>query len=159
MAKLLKGFDCKIIIYDPYPKPDVIKEDGVTLVPLEELFKTADAVSIHVNYSETTHHMVNKDTLKLMKPTAVIVNTARGNVIDEEALAESLKIGRIAGAGLDVFAQEPLPLDSPLLTLENTVLTPHVSSQTEEALWNIYKSAIDICTEFFEKGTSVHILN
>lgn len=159
LAKLLKGFDCKIIIYDPYPKPDVIKEDGVTLVPLEELFKTADAVSIHVNYSETTHHMVNKDTLKLMKPTAVIVNTARGNVIDEEALAESLRMGRIAGAGLDVFAQEPLPLTSPLLTLENTVLTPHVSSQTEEALWNIYKSAIDICTEFFEKGTSVHILN
>ena len=94
-----------------------------------------------------------------MKPTSVIVNTARGNIIDEDALYEALKSGQIAGAGVDVFAQEPLPVDSPLLTLENVVLTPHVSSQTVESLWNIYKMAIDISADFFAEKGSAHILN
>ena len=103
--------------------------------------------------------MVNTETLAMMKPEAVIVNTARGNIIDEEALYEALKSGKIAGAGVDVFAKEPLPVDSPLLALENAVLTPHVSSQTVESLWNIYKMAIDISADFFAGKGSPHILN
>lgn len=159
LARLLGGFDCRILAYDPFPKKEVMEADGVELVTLEELFRQADAISIHVPYTEQTHHMVNKDTLALMKPTAVIVNTARGNIIDEDALYEALKSGQIAGAGVDVFAQEPLSLDSPLLTLENAVLTPHVSSQTVESLWNIYKMAIDISADFFAGKGSPHILN
>ena len=133
--------------------------DGVELAGLEEVLRQSDAVSIHVPYTEETHHMINKETLAVMKPAAVIVNTARGNIIDEEALYEALKSGRIAGAGVDVFAKAPLPVDSPLLTLENAVLTPHVSSQTVESLWNIYKMAIDISADFFAGKGSPHILN
>lgn len=159
LAGLLKGFQCRVIVYDPFPRKDVLEKDGVELVELEELFRQADAVSIHVPYTEQTHHMVNRERLAMMKPTAVLVNTARGNIIDEEALYEALKSGQIAGAGIDVFAKEPLPLDSPLLTLENVVLTPHVSSQTMESLWNIYKMAIDISADFFAGKGSPHILN
>lgn len=159
LARLLKGFDCRILAYDPFPKKEALKADGVEAVTLEELFTRSDAISIHVPYTEQTHHMVNRETLGLMKPTAVIVNTARGNIIDEDALYEALKSGQIAGAGVDVFAQEPLPPDSPLLTLENAVLTPHVSSQTVESLWNIYKMAIDISADFFAGKDSPHILN
>ena len=81
LARLLGGFDCRILAYDPFPKKEVMDADGVELVTLEELFRQADAISIHVPYTEQTHHMVNKETLSLMKPTAVIVNTARGNII------------------------------------------------------------------------------
>lgn len=159
LAKLLSGFDCRILAYDPFPNEAALKELGAESVSLDELFRESDCISIHVPYTEETHHMVNKERLEMMKPTAVIVNTARGNIIDEDALYEVLKAGRIAGAGIDVFAQEPLPTSSPLLTLDNAVLTPHVSSQTVESLWNIYKMAIDISADFFAGKDSRHILN
>ncbi len=154
LAKLLKGFDCRILAYDPFPNEEAVKADGVELVALEEILTQSDAISIHVPYTKETHHMINRETLTLMKPTAVIVNTARGNIIDEDALYQAL-----AGAGVDVFAAEPLSVESPLLTLENAVLTPHVSSQTMESLWNIYKMAIDISADFFAGKGSPHILN
>lgn len=159
LAKLLSGFECRIITYDPYAKEEVLKADGVEAASLEELFRSSDAISIHIPYTEQTHHMVNRERLNLMKPTAVVVNTARGNIIDEDALYDALKEGKIGGAGIDVFATEPLPVDSPLLSLENAVLTPHVSSQTLQSLWNIYKMAIDISADFFAGKGSVHILN
>ena len=159
LAKLLKGFDCRILAYDPFPNEEAAKADGVELVALEEILTQSDAISIHVPYTKETHHMINRETLTLMKPTAVIVNTARGNIIDEDALYQALKSGQIAGAGVDVFAAEPLSVESPLLTLENSVLTPHVSSQTMESLWNIYKMAIDISADFFAGKGSPHILN
>ena len=159
LAKLLKGFDCRILAYDPFPNEEAVKADGVELVALEEILTQSDAISIHVPYTKETHHMINRETLTLMKPTAVIVNTARGNIIDEDALYQALKSGQIAGAGVDVFAAEPLSVESPLLTLENAVLTPHVSSQTMESLWNIYKMAIDISADFFAGKGSPHILN
>ena len=159
LAKLIKGFNCRILAYDPFPNKEAAEADGVELVSLEEIFKQADAISIHVPYTEQTHHMINKETLAMMKPTTVVVNTARGNLIDEDALYEALKSGQIAGAGVDVFAKEPLDVNSPLLTLDNAVLTPHVSSQTVESLWAIYKMAIDICADFFAGKGSPHILN
>ena len=159
LARLIQGFDCKILVYDPYLSEETAKELGVEAVDLERIFKEADCISIHVPYTPETHHLVNKERLEMMKPTAVIVNTARGNIIDEEALYEALKEGRIANAGVDVFAKEPLPVSSPLLTLDNGVFTPHVSSQTVEALWNIYKMAIDITADFFAGKEVKHILN
>ncbi len=159
VAALLKGFDCKVIVYDPYPNQEALKEAGAELVSIEELFRTADAVSIHVPYCEATHNLVDDRMLSLMKPTAVLVNTARGNIVDEEALYRALSTNQIAGAGFDVFATEPLPLSSPLLQLDNVILTPHISSQTVESLWNIYKMAIDISADFFEGKPSSHILN
>ena len=159
LAGLLRGFDCRIIAYDPAPRRDVMGELGVEPVELDELFRTADAVSVHAPYGPDTHHLVGARLLGLMKPTAVIVNTARGNIIDEQALYDALSTGRITSAALDVYAQEPLPLDSPLLKLDNIVLTPHVSSQTVESLWRIYEMAIDIAADFFNGIDSPHILN
>ena len=126
---------------------------------LEELCAQADAISLHLPYTKETHNLVSDELLSKMKPSAVLVNTARGNIIDEDALYRVLSQKKIAGAALDVFAQEPLPLTSPLLKLDNILLTPHVSSQTEESLWRIYAMAIDIAEEFERTGTSRHILN
>ena len=159
VATLLKGFNCHIIAYDPFPNRKAAEEKNVTLVSLEELFRTADSITIHVPYTEQTHHLVNTKLLSLMKPTAVLVNTAPGNIVDEGAPYYALSGGKIAGAGFDVFAEEPLPLSSPLLSLDNVILTPHVSSQTKESLWKIYKMAIDITADFFEGKGSKNILN
>lgn len=159
LAALLKGFNCRIISYDPFPNKELMQQKGVELMGLEELFETADIISMHVPYSKDTHHLVDHKMLSRMKDTSVIVNTSRGNIIDEQALYEVLAENKIGGAALDVFAQEPLPLDSPLLKLDNIVLTPHVSSQTVESLWCIYKTAIDIASDFFNGKDSPHILN
>ncbi len=158
-AHLIKGFDSRIVAYDPYVGKEIMAQKGVEFAELEELFKISDAISIHVPYTEETHMMVNDKMLSLMKPNAVIVNTARGNIIDEQALFEALSSGKIGGAGLDVFAAEPLSLDSPLHSLDNIILTPHVSSQTVESLWRIYEMAIDIAADFFSGKDSPHILN
>jgi phosphoglycerate dehydrogenase-like enzyme len=159
LAGLLKGFNCDIITYDPYPDEKAVKRHNVRLVGLDELFTTADTVSIHVPYSAGTHHFVNAERLAQMKPTSVIVNTARGNIVDEKALYDALAGRRIRGAALDVLSAEPLPVDSPLLSLDNIILTPHVSSQTMESLWRIYKMAVDIAADFFSGNDSPHILN
>lgn len=159
LASMLSGFDCNIIAYDPYPNLEIMEKMGVESVGLDTLFKESDAISIHVPYLDSTHHLVNAERLAMMKPTAVLVNTSRGNIVDEHALYNALKNGTIAGAGFDVFAVEPLPIDSPLIELDNMILTPHVSSQTIESLWNIYKTAIDIIADFYNGKESPHILN
>ncbi len=159
VSELLKGFGCRIIAYDPFPNRKAAEEKGVTLVSLKELVQSSDVITIHIPYMKETHHLVDAKLLDLMKPSAVLVNTARGNLVDEEALYRVLSEGKIAGAGFDVFAQEPLPLTSPLLKLDNMILTPHVSSQTQESLWRIYKMAIDITADFFEGKESKCILN
>lgn len=159
LAGLLRGFDCKILVYDPFLNEEQAKKLGVDIVSLEELFENSDAISIHVPYLEETHHLVNKKMLAKMKPTSVIVNTARGNIVDENALYEALVSNKIRGAALDVFAVEPLDLNSPLHELNNIILTPHVSSQTVESLWRIYKMAIDIAVEFLKTNNSKYILN
>ncbi|MCI8304103.1 MAG: phosphoglycerate dehydrogenase [Lawsonibacter sp.] len=159
LARLARGLGCRVLAYDPFPNQECAREMGVELVDLDELFQQSDAISIHVPYCADTHHIVDARRLAQMKPSAVIVNTARGNLIDEDALYDALKARRICGAGLDVFAQEPLPVSSRLLELDNLILSPHFSSQTVESLWNTYKMAIDIADDFFSGRQSPHILN
>lgn len=158
-ARLFKGLGCEVIAYDPYPNQKLADELGVELVELDDLFRRSDAISVHVPYSPATHHMVNAQRLAMMKPTAVIVNTARGGIIDEDALYDALKSHQIRGAGLDVYAQEPLPADSRLRELDNLIMMPHLSSQTYESLWNTYKMAIDIAADFYAGKDVPHILN
>jgi phosphoglycerate dehydrogenase-like enzyme len=110
------------------------KNMGVRFASLDELLSEADIVSLHVPLTADTRHLINPRTIDLMRPTAVLVNTARGALIDEAALAEALQSGRLGGAGLDVFEQEPLPPGSPLTRLSNVVLTPHISAGTKDAL-------------------------
>ena len=150
LARLLTGFECRVLVYDPKPTLERIEALGAKACTFDELVAQSDAISIHVPYLPSTHHMFNADVFSCMKDTAVLVCTARGNIIDEDALYEALRDGQIAAAGLDVYASEPLPVSLKLIGLDNIVLTPHVSSQTVESLWAIYKKAIDIAVDFFE---------
>lgn len=159
LRKLLSGFDCEVLVYDPFLSPEAAAEHNVRGVSLEELFERSDAISVHMPYTPENHHVIGSRLIGRMKPTAVLVNTARGGLIDEDALYEALSERRILGAGLDVFEVEPLPSSSKLIGLDNIILTPHVSSQTMESLWRIYAMAIDITYDFFRGVESPNILN
>ncbi len=134
VAKIAKGFDVRILYYDVRPLPEEIeKELEAKYVDLDTLLKESDIVSVHVPLTPQTYHLIGERELKLMKKTAYIINTARGKVIDTQALVKALEEGWIAGAGLDVFEQEPLPPDNPLTKFKNVVLAPHIASATIEA--------------------------
>jgi glyoxylate reductase len=133
VARRAKGFGMRILYYDVFRLPEEQeKELGVQYVDLETLLRESDFVSIHVPLTKETYHMIGERELKMMKKTAVLVNTARGAVIDTDALVKALKEKWIAAAGLDVFEQEPLPPDHPLTKLDNVVLAPHIASATYE---------------------------
>ena len=127
-----------VIAYDPYGKPEMAKNLGVELVDLDRVLKESDYVSVHAALTKDNHHMLGREQLNKMKPTAYLINTARGPLVDEAALISVLKEGGIAGAGLDVAEQEPPAPDNPLFELENVVITAHMAQYSEEAeaeLW------------------------
>jgi len=133
VARRAKGFGMRVLYYQRHRLPeDVERELGAKYVDLETLLRESDFVSIHVPLTKETYHMIGERELRLMKRTAILVNTARGAVIDTDALVKALKEGWIAAAALDVFEQEPLPPDHPLTKLNNVVLTPHIGSATIE---------------------------
>ncbi|MGD2135528.1 MAG: phosphoglycerate dehydrogenase [Gemmatimonadales bacterium] len=133
VAAIGKAFGMRVRAYDPYLPEDRAADAGVTLVPLEQLLREADVVTLHLPLTNETQHLMDAERLALMKPTAVLVNTARGGLLDDEALLEAVEQGRLAGAALDVFDPEPLPADSPLRTSERILLTPHLAASTAEA--------------------------
>ena len=133
VAARIKGFGMEIVCYDKCPDPRWADRAGASHLSLEELFATSDVVSLHLPLTEETHHLVSDRLISLMKPTAILINTARGGIVDEEALLRALRERRIAGAGLDVFEAEP-PGASPLCSLENVVLTAHIGAHTREAI-------------------------
>lgn len=131
VAQRLRGWGATLIYHDPVRLPEERERElGVALVSLEDLLARADVVTVHVPLSSATRHLIDARALARMKPTAVLVNTARGDLVDEAALAEALRSGRIGGAGLDVLSAEPPPADHPLLSTPNTVLTPHMAGPT-----------------------------
>ena len=131
VAKRVQGFDAKVQYFDLYPLDERTAEElNVTYVSLEELFSTSDIISCHTPLTNDTKHIVNSNTLSLMKPTAILINTSRGPVVDEEALISALQSGVIAAAGLDVFEKEPVSPDNPLLKMDNVVATPHMAGTT-----------------------------
>ncbi|MGM0438161.1 MAG: 2-hydroxyacid dehydrogenase [Bacillota bacterium] len=134
VAKKLGGFDVEILAYDPYKTEEEIAELGATKVEKEELFKNADFVSVHARLGEDNKGMIGKKELNLMKETSYFINTARAGLIDEDALYNVLKEGKIAGAGLDVFWNEPLEEGSRWLELDNVTITSHIAGTTTEAL-------------------------
>ena len=142
MATRARAFEMKVIAYDPFPDTAWAAANEVKLVSLEELFRESDFLTLHMPATPETAKMVNAKMLALMKPTAYLVNTSRGAVIDEADLYEALKAKRIAGAGLDVFAQEP-PGDSPLLALDNVILTPHAAGVDIQSRDDMARSAAD----------------
>ena len=131
VAKRVQGFDAKVQYFDLYPLDERTAEElNVTYVSLDELFSTSDIISCHTPLTNDTKHIVNSNTLSLMKPTAILINTSRGPVVDEEALISALQSGVIAAAGLDVFEKEPVSPDNPLLKMDNVVATPHMAGTT-----------------------------
>ncbi len=134
VAMVAKAFGCKVIAYNRHEKPE-LKALGIEYKTLPELMRESDVVSIHVPSNAETNKLISKEMIGLMKPSAILINTARGPVVDNDALAEALRSGAIAGAGIDVFDMEPpIPEDHTLLKAPNTVLTPHVAFATDEAM-------------------------
>lgn len=135
----LVPLDMQVLAYDPYVPAERGAALGVRMVPLDELMRESDYISIHVPLMPETHHLINAETLGLMKPTAYLINTSRGPVVDEQALIAALQSGQIAGAGLDVFEQEPIASDNPLLKMENVTLTPHSASFADETFQIMFR--------------------
>jgi len=159
VARRAKGFNMKILFYDVIPRPEMEKELGAKSVDLDTLLKESDFVSIHVPLMKETHHLINAEKLKLMKKTAYLINNSRGPVVDEKDLCQALKEGRIAGAGLDVFEQEPTPVDNPLLKLDNVVVAPHISSASYETRSKMAEMVADNLVAFFEGRKPPNLVN
>ena len=159
VAKRATGFGMKILFYDVVPRPEIEKDFGAKKVDLDTLFRESDFICIHVPLMKETHHLVNTEKLKLMKKTAYLINNSRGPVVDEKALYEALKEGRIAGAGLDVFEQEPTPMDNPLLKFDNVVVAPHISSASYETRSMMAEMVADNLVAFFEGKKPPNLIN
>ena len=131
VSRRAQGFDMRILAYDPPMKNFIEDADGVEYAEIDQLLTQSDFVSVHTDLNSSTHHLINEDTLSRMKTTAYLINTARGPIVDEKALVRALREGQIAGAGLDVFEDEPAMADG-LAELENAVILPHIASATND---------------------------
>ena len=143
-----RGFGMKLLGNDIVPiAPDFVLENGVEMLPLDELLQKADFVSLNCDLNPTSYHILRADTLAQVKPGAVLINTARGPLVDEPALIAALQSGKLGGAALDVFEVEPLPLDSPLLKMENVLLAAHNSNSSpsawERVHWNTIRNLLE----------------
>ena len=137
-----QGFlPARVLVYDPFVDEDTVTETGAEKVDLNLLLEEADYISIHAPLTPDTRHIINASALKQMKPTAVIVNTSRGAIIDTAALAKALEQGEIFAAGIDVFEKEPLPVDHPLASLPNVILTPHLAWYSKESTLDLQGGA------------------
>ena len=148
LAKRCIGLGMKAIAFDPYVKASDIGLSDVADTSLDELLERSDYISVHVPHNDETHHMLSADQFKKMKNSAFIVDCARGGVLDEQALAQALKDGEIAGAGLDVYEKEPAT-EHIFAEFDNVVLTPHVGAQTKEGQARVGFEVVDIVREFF----------
>jgi len=148
VARFGKAFGMTLVAWSQNLAADKAAEHGAKLVTKDELFATADVITIHLVLSPRSRGLVGAADLARMKPTAYLVNTSRGPIVDEKALYDCLKARRIAGAGIDVYDIEPTPKDHPFLKLDNTVLTPHLGYGTEEAFGQVYGQSVEIIRAF-----------
>ncbi|WP_342712907.1 D-2-hydroxyacid dehydrogenase family protein [Bradyrhizobium sp. B124] len=152
VAGMAKAFGMNVIAWSPNLTPEKCKEAGVGYASKDELFATSDIITIHVVLSPRSRGLVGAADLTRMKPQAYLVNTARGPIVDEDALLAALREKKIAGAGIDVFSVEPLPSDHPLRKLDNVVITPHLGYATRESLQTHYQQMV-ACIDAFTKGS------
>src|SRR5215475_4885754 len=143
LASKVQPLGMKVLVYDPYLEPALIAQEGTEAVNLDRLLAEADAISIHVPFSPETHNLLGQGELARMKPTAFLINTSRGGIVDELALAESLKAGRIGGAALDVLSVEAPPPDHPLLQAPNIILTPHLAFYSRQSVIELQTKAAE----------------
>lgn len=155
VARIAKAFGCKVIAYNRSEKPELAAE-GFTFTNLDTVVQQADILSLHVPLTDETRHLIDAKRIDMMKDTAVLINTARGPVVDNEALAKALKTGKLRGVGIDVFEVEPpIPTDHPLCDAPRTVLTPHIAFASQEAFVTRAHIVMDNIVAFL-KGTPVN---
>ena len=154
-----KGFNMDVCAYDPFADRAFCEQYGVQLVDLDDLFRTSDIVTLHAPSIESTRHIVNASTLSLMKPDALLINTARGELVDEEALYYALKEKKIAGAAIDVFSKEPPQRDLLLFELENVILTPHLSGYSRDAIASMGTMVAESIVAACRGETPPHVVN
>jgi phosphoglycerate dehydrogenase-like enzyme len=142
VARIANGFGMNVIAWSQNLTEERAAEAGARLVTKDELFQQADIVTIHLVLSDRSRGIIGAHELGLMKPTAYLINTSRGPLVDEQALIETLRSRRIAGAGMDVFHQEPLPADHPFRTMDNVVATPHIGYGTDETYVGFHRGNI-----------------
>jgi phosphoglycerate dehydrogenase-like enzyme len=158
VIQIAHGFNMKVLSTTAHPNPDREKALGLRFVDLDALLMESDIVTLHIPLTPETEHMIGARELAKMRPTAILINTARGRIVDEKALVEVLRKRRIAGAGLDVFEKEPLPMDSPLLDLDNILLTPHIAFLSEESMDECTRVCIENVQSFLE-GRPLNVVN
>ncbi|MGY1812262.1 D-2-hydroxyacid dehydrogenase family protein [Blastococcus sp. SYSU D00820] len=157
VARVGLAFGMDVQAWSPHLTAERCAEHGVRLASREELFATSHVVTIHMVLGETTHDLVGRAEIRSMRPDAVLVNTSRGQLVDEDALADALRSGQIAGAALDVFRQEPLPVDHPFRSLPNTVVTPHIGYVTTETMQVFYDDIVDDIRAF-RAGAPIRVM-
>lgn len=159
LARMLSGFDVKILVYDSYAQADTNQYDVKVVHSIEEIFLQSDIVSLHVPLNDETRGMIDKRLLNLMKPSAYLVNTCRGAVINEADLIEALREKKIRGAGLDVLSLEPPSLDNPLLSMDNVFVTSHMGAETAESGLRSQKIMADTIEAFFSGKIPANLMN
>lgn len=159
VAKRLGCFGVELMGYDPYVPPERAAALGVSMAALEMVVRSADVVTLHCELTEQSRHLLNRERLRQMKPSAYLVNTARGGLVDTKALCEALSTGVIAGAAIDVFEDEPTTADHPLFALDNAIVTPHMAGVTHEAIAREPVWAADDVVRMLRGEPPKHLLN
>jgi phosphoglycerate dehydrogenase-like enzyme len=159
ILKLARPFFGHLIVADPYAEAAAVRVLGADIVPLDTLMREADFVVVCCLLNEETRHLIDARRLTLMKPTAYYINVGRGPIHDERALAEALAAGRIAGAGLDVTEREPIEAGSPLLGMENVIVTPHALCWTDECFHEIAATALQSIVDVSQGRRPAHVVN
>jgi len=158
LAKRANALDMRCVAYDPFISKERAAQLGVEMMSVEELFRIADVITVHTPLIKETKHLINAKTLSTMKDGVRIINCARGGIIDERALYDAIRSGKVAGAALDVFEAEP-PFESPLLTLDQVIVTPHLGASTVEAQQNVAISVARQCIEVLNGGAAKYVVN
>jgi D-3-phosphoglycerate dehydrogenase len=159
LCKLAQGAAMNVIAYDPYLAPERAEKMGVELVELADLFRRADIISVHTPLTPETKSLINAKSIEMMKPGVMIVNCARGGIINEADLFQALQSKKVAAAAFDVFEEEPVKPDNPLLALDNFICTPHIGAQTGEAQENVALGIAEQVVDYFTKGLAKGAVN
>jgi D-3-phosphoglycerate dehydrogenase len=159
VAKRARGFEMKIIASDPFVTPKIAADLGVSLVSLDELYAQSDYITLHVAITKETNKMLNDAAFAKMKTGVRIVNCARGELLDDAALARAIQSGKVAGASIDVFETEPPPADNPLFGLDAVLATPHIGGSTGEAQEIVGVRIVEQVVEYLQRGVAVNAVN
>ncbi|MFQ5827125.1 MAG: C-terminal binding protein, partial [Dehalococcoidia bacterium] len=154
-----RAFNMEVLGYDPFIDPGVPRASGIEMVDLPELLERSDYVSLHTPLTPESRHLMGEKELQLMKPSAFLINTSRGPVVDQGALIKALQEGWIAGAGLDVFEREPIDPDSPLLKMDNVIVTPHTASYSDAAFDELHRRVAEEMVRVLTGHWPLHLVN